>query len=130
VSPALLLVLLLAAVLALIPVWRLHVASWRPGVLLTAWLCYAIAIVASLRFAAAFRFLLPILVLAFVAPFVVRPERLGRFFGPRPIPPRPVIDVTPRPAPGLPEPPEETATAEPTRTDGDIDRDEPPARRG
>jgi hypothetical protein len=104
-TPGLLAVLLLACLLAMLPVWRLHVAGWRPGVLFTAWLVYTVAIILSVRFVAAFEFLLPILVLAFVAPFVAGPERLSRVMGRRRPNERPVIDVTPKPSPGLPEPP-------------------------
>jgi hypothetical protein len=96
-SPLLLLVLLVAALLALIPVWRLRIAAWRPGWLLTAWLVYTLGIILVLRVPGPARFLVPILVLAYVAPFVAGPERLTRLFGTRPGPPRRVIDVTPRP---------------------------------
>ena len=106
-SPTLLLVILLALLLAMLPVWRLRVAGWRPGVLFWAWLAYAVALVVVLRLPGPGRFLVPILVLAFVAPFVAGPERLTRIFGPRTPPARPIIDVSPRPAPGLPEPPED-----------------------
>ena len=43
-----------------------------------AWLLYAAAIFAAVRAPLATRFLLPILVLAYVAPFVAGPERLTR----------------------------------------------------
>ncbi len=106
-SPAILLVVLIAMLLAMLPVWRLRVAGWRPGVLFWAWVVYTVAILAVIRLPGAGRFLAPILVLAFVAPFVAGPERLSRLFG-RPTPPaRPIIDVSPRPAPGLPEPPKD-----------------------
>lgn len=95
-SALLLLVLLVAALLALIPVWRLRVAGWRPGWLLTGWLVYTLGIILVLRVPGPARFLVPILVLAYVAPFVAGPERLTRLFGTRPAPPRRVIDVTPR----------------------------------
>ena len=103
-SPGLLLVLLVAALLAMLPVWRLNAAGWRPGVLVTAWLVYALAIFLVVRVPGPARFLLPILVLAFVAPFVAGPERLTRVLGRRGPAPRPVIDVTPSPKPGLPDP--------------------------
>jgi hypothetical protein len=108
-SPGLALVLLIAMLLALLPVWRLHHAGWRPGVLFWAWVIYAAALVAVIRLPGPFRFLLPILVLAFVAPFVAGPERLARVFGPKAPGARPVIDVTPRPKPGLPEPPRDAS---------------------
>lgn len=106
-SPALLVTLLVAALLALVPVWRLRVAGWPPRALLAAWLVYATGILLAVRFPGPFRVLLPILVLAYLAPFVAGPERLTRVLRGR----RPgrgvVIDVTPRPLPGLPEPGEE-----------------------
>jgi hypothetical protein len=102
-NPGLLLLVLAACLLALLPVWRLRVAGWPARWLLVAWLAYAVAIVVAVRFASAFRFLLPVLVLAFVAPFVAGPERLARVLRTR-LATRPVIDVTPRPAPGLPDP--------------------------
>jgi hypothetical protein len=102
--PLLLVTLLVAALVALIPVWRLRVAGWRPGWLFAAWLVYAIGIVVAIRLPVASRALLPILVLAYVAPFVAGPARLTRVFGVRPAPPNPVINVTPRPPAGLPEP--------------------------
>jgi hypothetical protein len=103
-SPALLLVILVACLLALLPVWRLAAAGWPRGWLLAAWLTYAGAVVLLVRFPGPLRFLLPLLVLAVVAPFVAGPERLTRVLAGRRRPERPIIDVTPRPAPGLPEP--------------------------
>lgn len=102
-SPALLVVLLIACLLALVPVWRLNVAGWSVRSLFTAWVLYTVGILVAVRFAAATRFLLPILVLAYVAPFVAGPERLARVFGGRRRSRRTVIDVTPAPAPALPE---------------------------
>jgi hypothetical protein len=103
-SPGLLITILVACLLALLPVWRLRMAGWPPGALLTAWLVYSVGILVIVRFPGPFRFLLPILVLAVVAPFVAGPERLARVLRGRRPPERPVVDVTPRPAPGLPEP--------------------------
>jgi hypothetical protein len=103
-SPLLLASILVAVLLALLPVWRLRVAGWPARWLVAAWLLYAVAIFAALRAPAATRFLLPILVLAFVAPFIAGPERLARVLRGRGEPPRPVIDVTPRPPVGLPSP--------------------------
>jgi hypothetical protein len=113
-SPALLLTLLVAGLVALIPVWRLRVAGWPPRSLFTAWVLYAVGIFVAVRFPGPVRVLIPVLVLAYVAPFVAGPERLTRVLSGR----RRsgvIIDVTPRPAPGLPEPP----------SNGE---DEPPAR--
>lgn len=102
-SPALLATILLAALLALIPVWRLRVAGWPPRSLFSAWILYAAGIFVAVRFPGPVRILVPILVLAYVAPFVAGPERLSRVLNGR----RGggvIIDVTPRPAPGLPDP--------------------------
>lgn len=105
-SPALLATLLLAGLIALVPVWRLHVAGWPSRSLLAAWILYAVGLFVAVRFPGPVRVLIPILVLAYVAPFVAGPERLSRVLRGRPEPPGVIIDVTPRPAPGLPEPPE------------------------
>jgi hypothetical protein len=104
-SPAFLLTILLAGLLALIPAWRLHVAGWPPRTLLTAWVMYAAGIIIAVRFPVAVRLLIPVLVLAFVAPFVAGPERLSRVLRSRRAEPGVVINVTPRAPTGLPEPP-------------------------
>jgi hypothetical protein len=103
-SPGFLLTFLVAGLLALLPVWRLHRADWPVGTLFSAWVAYALGIFVGVRFPAASRILLPIVVLAFVAPFVAGPERLSRVLGGRRPTPGVIIDVTPRPAPGLPPP--------------------------
>lgn len=105
--PGLLILLLVASLLALLPVWRLRVAGWPPRSLFIAWLIYAIGIFVIVRFPGPFRFLVPILVLAMIAPFVAGPERLTRILGGRRPPARIIIDVTPKPPPGLPEPPDD-----------------------
>jgi hypothetical protein len=116
-SPLLVLIVIVAGLIALIPVWRLRVAGWPPRWLLAAWVVYAVAIFAAVRAPAATRFLLPILVLAFVAPFVAGPERLTRVLRGRGEP-RPVINVTPRPPTSLPGP----EPSEPAPRAGDDDR--------
>ncbi|MDP2350462.1 MAG: MerC domain-containing protein [Chloroflexota bacterium] len=103
-SPALLLTFLVAGLLALLPVWRLHRAGWPSSWLATAWVVFALGIVVGVRFPGPFRLLLPILILLYVAPFVAGPERLSRVLGGRRPDPGVIIDVTPRPAPGLPDP--------------------------
>lgn len=123
-SPGLILVLLVAMLLAMLPVWRLHKAGWRPGVLFWSWVIYAVALLAVIRLPGPARFLLPILVLAFVAPFVAGPERLSRVLGPRTPKPRPIIDVTPKPRPGLPEPGPELPEPPRNVTPDDDDRGE------
>ncbi len=93
---AVLLVFLLAGLLALVPVWRLRVAGWPAGWLAASWATYGVLILLVMRFVTVSRFLLPILVVLYVAPFVAGPERLARLLRRgRTDPPRPVKDVTP-----------------------------------
>jgi len=114
-SPALLLTFLVAGLVALIPVWRLHVAGWPPRSLFTAWILYAVGILVAIRFPGPVRVLIPVIVLAYVAPFVAGPERLSRVLNGRARPRGVVINVTPRQAPGLPEPPAGRDEDPPTR---------------
>ena len=100
---AVILVVLLAGLLALIPVWRLRVAGWPQAWLFASWVTYAVLILVVMRFVGVTRFVLPVLVVLYVAPFVAGPERLARLLGrQRAEPPRTVIDVTPKPPPALP----------------------------
>jgi hypothetical protein len=99
--PAIVAMLLLVMLVALIPVRRLSVAGWSTGSLFSAWVLYSVGLFVGLRLPGVARFVLPVLIIAFVLPFVAGPERLTRLFGRR----RPhVINVTPPPAPGLAEP--------------------------
>jgi hypothetical protein len=112
-SPELIFLFLLSALLAMLPVRRLHEAGWASGSLFTVWLLYALGLFLGMRVLALARFLVPVLAVAFAAPFLAGPRRLaalGRLFRAHPAP-RPVIDVTPRPAPGLPGP--DTGSAAP-----------------
>ena len=103
VNPALIALFLVATLVALLPVWRLRIAGWARGALVTAWLLYALGIFLAVRFAGPMRFLLPILVIAYVAPFIAGPERLARVLGRRPPPgPPPIKNVTPPSSPSLP----------------------------
>lgn len=112
-NPAIIALFLVAALIALLPVWRLRVAGWSRGALVTAWLVYALGIFLAVRFAGPMRFLLPILVVAYVAPFIVGPDRLGRVLGRRtPAGPPPIKDVTPPEPPSLTGP-DEDAGGEP-----------------
>lgn len=97
-GPALLATVLVAGLLALLPVRRLQLAGWPRGALFTTWLVFAAGLVLVVRLPMA-RFLVPILVLALLAPYVAGPERLARVLrgSARPT----VKDVTPRP-PRLP----------------------------
>ena len=108
-----LLIALVAGLLALLPVWRLHQADWPARTLLTAWVVYWLAIFVGMRFPGPFRLLLPVLFVAYVAPFVAGPERLSRVIRRRRPQPGVIIDVTPRPAPALPEPPRRVSPEEP-----------------
>jgi len=133
-SAALLLTLLIAGLVALLPVWRLRLAGWPARWLLTAWLVYGAWILVSIRFPGPVRFLIPLLVLAFVAPFVAGPERLSRIANARrDVSVGTVINVTPRAPTGLPEPkrrvegavvdaPEHDAQGD----EADVERGEPP----
>ena len=123
-SPGPILLLIVACLVAMLPVWRLRVAGWPARWLLAAWLVYALGIILAVRFAVGFRFLLPILVLAYVAPFVAGPERLARVLRGRRREEPVVIDVTPKPAPALPEP-----EIEPPPPDDDAPDDAPGERR-
>jgi hypothetical protein len=118
-SPLLVLILVVAGLIAMIPVWRLRVAGWPRRWLVVAWLVYAIGIFAAVRAPGATRFLLPILVLAYVAPFVAGPERLTRVLRGPAVPPRPIVNVTPHPPTSLPggNPNDDEADAERDDTD-------------
>ena len=98
-SPALLLALLVASLLSTLPVRRLHQAGWTSGALFTAWLVYLMGILSGLEVGVGSRYLLPLLVVLFVLPYVAgqsRLEKVGRLFGAsRSAPARPVINVTP-----------------------------------
>ena len=116
-SPGLVLLVILACLVAMLPVWRLRLAGWPARWLFAAWLVYMLGIILAVRFAGVFRFLLPILVLAYVAPFVAGPERLARVLRGRPKEEPAIIDVTPKPAPGLPEPADPADPADPAADD-------------
>ncbi len=103
-SPGLVLLVIVACLVAMLPVWRLRLAGWPARWLLAAWLFYSLGIILAVRFAGGFRFLLPILVLAYVAPFVAGPERLARVLRGRRREETVVIDITPRAAPKLAPP--------------------------
>jgi len=93
-SPLLLLATIVAALIALIPVWRLQRAGWSQRSLTIIWLALSGALLIVLTAPSVGRLLVPLLVLAFLAPFVTSPERLMQLIRrePRGI----VIDVTPR----------------------------------
>lgn len=99
-TPALLLTLLAAALLATIPVRRLQQAGWTSGALTTAWVIYTGGVVLGVDVGAGSKYLLPILVVLYVLPFVAGQKRLetvGRILGARKkvSAERPIINVTP-----------------------------------
>ena len=115
-APLLLLSLLvagLAGAAAGVAAARRRLAGPLAGV---AWILYAIGIFAVLRLPG-LRLLIPIVVLAFIAPFVAGPERVSRVLAGRRTTPGVVIDVTPRAAAGPPE-----ATR---RVEGEVIDDDP-----
>jgi len=103
--PSLALVALVAAIgiLVLIPTRRLFVAGWPPRSLALYFVGVVAlgVIVAELRAPA--RFLIPILVVAYIAPFVTARDGIRRLLGGRPRP-DPVVRRIERPA--IPAPPE------------------------
>ena len=104
-SPATLLLVGLVALLVLIPTRRLQLAGWKREALTTYYLAVWLLgfVVAALPAPA--RFLLPILIVAYLAPFVTVRDGFDRLLGrPRrpgpgsvggPTEPRPMKDVTP-----------------------------------
>ena len=124
-SPVLLLIVLVAALIGahpgVAPARRRLAARW----LVVAWILYSVGdLPRGPRSRSRPGFLLPILVLAYVAPFVAGPERLTRVLRGPGEPPRPVIDVTPRAAPRrAPEPPRRRRGRGPRRRPGTATRD-------
>lgn len=92
--PALLLAVLVAGLIALIPVWRLQRAGWPQRWLAALWIALTLALLLVVQLPSVGRLLVPLVVLAFLAPFVASPERLTRLL--RREPRGVVIDVTPR----------------------------------
>jgi hypothetical protein len=92
------------ALLVLLPAWRLQLAGldprWIGGYAATVWV---IAMLMAL-FPGGLRFLFPILLVAWVAPFVVAPERLARVLRRGGRGGGLARDVTPRSRPGPPGP--------------------------
>jgi hypothetical protein len=103
-SPAFLALGLVLALLVLLPTRRLHLAGWPPSWLATYYLVVlALALlVAELRGPA--KFLVPILVVAYLAPFVTVRDGIARLIGgpPRDHSRRPPKNVTPPDADGRP----------------------------
>lgn len=99
-TPALILTFIAAALLATIPVRRLQQAGWTSGALGTAWVIYVAGVVMGIDMGMGSKFLIPLLVVLFVLPFIAgqkRLETIGRILGAaKPVEvARPVINVTP-----------------------------------
>lgn len=102
-APTLLALGLVLALLVLLPTRRLYLAGWP-----TSWLAtyYVVVLVLALLVAEVrgpARFLVPILVIAYLAPFVTVRDGLARLLGRPPSPPlprEPPKDVTPPDARG------------------------------
>lgn len=77
-TPLTFLVLLVAGLLALLPAWRLRATGWSASMLASTWLILAVLTFVAIRVPGPGRILLPILVLAYLIPFVAGPERLVR----------------------------------------------------
>lgn len=106
-APALLAIAIAIALIVLIPARRLQLAGFRARWIGVYAVCvWAMAFVLAIR-PIATRFLIPILVVAFIAPFVVAPERLSsivRRGGRSGDPPQPPMkNVTPPDPPGGPD---------------------------
>jgi cytochrome c oxidase assembly factor CtaG len=95
-APLLFALIVVLAILVAIPVRRLYLAGWRGWPLLTyfVFVLGLALLVAELRGPA--RFLVPILVVAYLAPFVTARDGVARLLGRGPEhPSRPMKDVTP-----------------------------------
>jgi hypothetical protein len=103
-SPTVVLLVGLVALLVLIPTRRLQLAGWKRESLATYYFALLLlgAVVAVMRAPATF--LVPILIVAYLAPFVTLRDGLDRLLGRPPAPdhpvdrpaePRPMKDVTP-----------------------------------
>ena len=127
-SPIFLALVLFSGLIAPIPVWRLRAAGWSRNWLTATCIALTIGILVVVTFPAPARYLIPILVVAFLAPFVVGPERVTRLL--RREPRGVVIDVTPRlparPAgdPDVDEGPTDDAPATPVSPEASADEDE------
>lgn len=97
-NPALLALLLVLSLLALLPARRLHLAGWPGRAVLAYYLVLLGLAVAAVELRGLARFLVPILIVAYLAPFVTLGEGLGRLLGTRGgggAGRRPAKDVTP-----------------------------------
>lgn len=117
-SPLILLALVgILAVVMVIPTRRLYLAGWSQQALLAYYLGMLLLAVASAVVRGPARFLIPILIIGFLAPFVTLAPGLDRLLGRQrpPLPAQPRIkDVTPPATP--------PGTGEPSDVDEPIDR--------
>lgn len=105
ISPLVLGLGLLVGLLVLLPARRLQLAGLSAQAIGLYALClWLVGFLLAIRPVGA-RFLVPILLLAYIAPFVAAPERVGRVLRrgrPRDPPRPPIKDVTPRDGPPSP----------------------------
>lgn len=98
-NPALLALFLVLALLALLPARRLHLAGWSGRGVLVYYLALLALAFAAVELRGLARFLVPILIVAYLAPFVTVDGGLGRLLGTRRAPEferrPPSKDVTP-----------------------------------
>lgn len=100
-NPALLGVLLVLALLALLPARRLHLAGWSGRAILAYYLALLGLGILAVEIRAVGRLLVPVLIVAYLAPFVTVGDGLGRLLGtrgrrpPEPVAGPPPKDVTP-----------------------------------
>lgn len=94
--PTLIALVLVSALLVLIPTRRLHLAGWSQSVVGAYFLAMWLATVALAWAPGATRFLVPILVAAYLAPFVTLRAGVDRLLGRRRLPGPPPRNVTPR----------------------------------
>ncbi len=98
-APWLLALGLALGLIVLIPARRLQLAGVsRPGIAAYTALLWVLGMVLAIR-PVGIRFLLPILLIAYLAPFVAGPERVARVLARRRLDPPPIKDVTPQDQP-------------------------------
>lgn len=82
-NPALLAVLLVLALLALLPARRLQLAGWSGRAILAYYLALLGLGILAVEIRAVGRLLVPVLIVAYLAPFVTVGDGLGRLLGTR-----------------------------------------------
>ena len=100
-APWILALALVVGLLMLVPARRLHAAGFDPSTIgFYAVVIWALAMLVAIR-PIGTRLLVPVLLLAYLAPFLAPPETIARLLRRRE-PTRPVKDVTPPDPPELP----------------------------